>query len=440
MTTLHNISPDDWAALRKAVWALEHPSLAARLTSVLGTPIEEGLKLLPTTWYQRLRRSTESAMQRTLDVAISTMPADRPIPDDNHHKVLGIASGAIGGLFGLPGLLLELPVTTMFMLRSIAAIAAREGEDLETLDARLSCVEVFALGGPAKSDDAAETGYYGLRAMLAYHFSTVSQAAAERGFGNMQLPAVVNLVRAIAARFGIVISEKAAYQALPLFGAAGGALINAIFIDHFQKMAHGHFIVRRLERTYGPDPVRAAYESVATLHEEASRGMQKTVSEAPAIQVSRGAAVRTVHKAARVNASRDQAFRLVSDVSDYPRFIDNCDDVTIKEDSDGVLSADIRLNWHGLNGQFPIAMQYEQPRRVNVVFTTDMFRHLETDWSFTEEDADTGCNINLAIYYEFESRMKQMLFGGAVENIATRLIEAVAAEAEKVSLSATRAS
>lgn len=440
MTNLHNIAPDDWASLRKAVWALEHPSLAARLTSVLGTPIEEGIKLLPSSWYERLRRSTESAMQRTLDVAISTMPADRPIPDDSQHKVLGIVSGAAGGLFGLPGLLLEMPVTTMFMLRSIAAIAAREGEDLETLEARLSCVEVFALGGPAKSDDAAETGYYGLRAMLAYHFSTISQAAAEKGLGSMQLPAVVNLVRAIAARFGIVISEKAAYQSLPLFGAAGGAFINTIFMDHFQKMAHGHFIIRRLERTYGQDPVRAAYESVATLHDESSRGVGQAESEAPTIHVSRGPAVRTIHKVARVNASRDQAFRLVSGVADYPRFIDNCEEVVITEDGDSAVAAEISLTWHGLNGRFPITMQREAPSRVNALFATEMFRHLETDWTFDDEGADAGCTISLTVYYEFESRMKQMLFGGAVDNIASQLIEAVAAEAEQISLSATPAS
>ena len=294
MTKLHHLSAGDWSSLRRAVWALEHPSLAARLTSVLGTPIEEGVKLLPTSWYEPLRLSTESAMQHTLGFAISTMPADKPIPSDNQHKILGIASGATGGLFGFPGLLLELPVTTMLMLRSIAAIAAREGEDLETLDARLACVEVFALGGPAKSDDATETGYYGLRAMLAYHFSTVSQAAAEKGLADLQLPAVVNLIRAVAARFGIVISEKAAYQSLPLFGAAGGALLNTIFIDHFQKMAHGHFIVRRLERSYGRETVRAAYESVATLHEEAPRGTEKPVDEESPIRASRGPAVRTI--------------------------------------------------------------------------------------------------------------------------------------------------
>jgi len=45
-------------------------------------------------------------------------------------------------------------------------------------------------------------------------------------------------------------------------GAAGGALVNTLFIDHFQNMARGHFIVRRLEKEYGADVVERAYASL----------------------------------------------------------------------------------------------------------------------------------------------------------------------------------
>jgi hypothetical protein len=48
--------------------------------------------------------------------------------------------------------------------------------------------------------------------------------------------------------------------AVPAIGAAGGAAINLLFIDHFQDMAPGHFIVRKLERAYGAELVRAEYE------------------------------------------------------------------------------------------------------------------------------------------------------------------------------------
>jgi hypothetical protein len=56
-------------------------------------------------------------------------------------------SGALGGFWGLPGLLVELPVSTILMLRAIAAVARKEGEDLETAEARWACLEVFTLGG-----------------------------------------------------------------------------------------------------------------------------------------------------------------------------------------------------------------------------------------------------------------------------------------------------
>ena len=40
-----------------------------------------------------------------------------------------MASGAAGGAFGLATLPVELPVSTIIMLRSIAAIARNEGEE-----------------------------------------------------------------------------------------------------------------------------------------------------------------------------------------------------------------------------------------------------------------------------------------------------------------------
>jgi hypothetical protein len=72
----------------------------------------------------------------------------------------------------------------------------------------------------------------------------------------------VRLVALISSRFGIVVSQKAAAQLIPILGAAGGATINALFIEHYQQMATGHFIVRRLEKTYGAEPVREAYGKV----------------------------------------------------------------------------------------------------------------------------------------------------------------------------------
>ncbi len=69
-------------------------------------------------------------------------------------------------------------------------------------------------------------------------------------------------MNAVAARFGVVVSEEVAAKAVPIIGAAGGSIVNVMFMSHFQELARGHFIVKRLEAARGIDQVRAAYNSL----------------------------------------------------------------------------------------------------------------------------------------------------------------------------------
>jgi len=255
-----SFTPEELEQLRWAYQHLEHPSFAARLSNVIGTPIEQTLKLLPKSWHQRVNKTAEFSIRQAMNMAVKTLDA-RAISGarDTYHKVAAFAAGAVGGFFGPIALAAELPVITLLMLRSIADIARSEGEDLNTLDARLACVEVFALGGRSNDDDATDTGYYGLRSTLAFHFAGVTDYG---GASGLNVPAGVELIRGIAARFGIVISDEIAVQMVPVAGAVSGGLLNLVFMQHFQDVARGHFTLRRLERKYKPDAVRKEYEQV----------------------------------------------------------------------------------------------------------------------------------------------------------------------------------
>jgi hypothetical protein len=48
-----------------------------------------------------------------------------------------------------------------------------------------------------------------------------------------------------------------------MIGALGGATVNVLFMNHFQRVAHGHFAVRRLERLYGATAVQRRYEALS---------------------------------------------------------------------------------------------------------------------------------------------------------------------------------
>jgi hypothetical protein len=258
-----SLTPEDFDALQRAVNALENPSLAVRLTNMVGKPIELIGYALPTAASNAISTATSKALDMALKVALKTMRREPQAGSQLLHRALVSASGAAGGAFGLATLPIELPVSTIIMLRSIADIARSEGEDLSDPEAALSCVEVFALGGRTGSDDASESGYFALRGLLAKSVTEAARYVAQRGVAAEGAPVLVRFLTQVASRFGVVVSQKVVAQSLPVIGALGGAAVNYAFLEHFQDIARGHFTVRRLERAYGKDLVQREYARLA---------------------------------------------------------------------------------------------------------------------------------------------------------------------------------
>ena len=257
------ISKKDLKDLKRAKELLDNPSLVARLTDALGSPIEKGFELLPAKWSDIVNLAAKESLTKALEITVKTIGDKPKVPSSNKiHKTLVMLTGGAGGFFGLPALTVELPVSTMIILRSISDIARSEGENIKKIESKMSCLGVFALGGKSEKDNATESGYYAVRLILSRQIPEVIKNITAKSTTEGIAPAIARYISSIASRFAINISEKVAAQAVPILGAAGGALINMIFIDHFQDMARGHFIVRRLDRKYGSDVVQREYKKI----------------------------------------------------------------------------------------------------------------------------------------------------------------------------------
>jgi len=254
------LSAEHRLELGTAVDLLENPHFAARLADYVGQPINSLVERLPRTLNERLRDSVRGAIFKCLEMAINSLDEDTPAaaPDWLNNIVVGLAGG-VGGFFGMVALPIELPITTVLMLRAIAEIARAEGEDLCLLETRLACLEVFALGvrGP---HDKANVDYYAARLVLTRLTLDVAALVTERGAVNASTPVIAKLVGEIVGRFGLVVSDMSASSFVPVVGAIGGATLNMIFTEHFQRVARGHFTVRRLERIYGPETIQGLYQ------------------------------------------------------------------------------------------------------------------------------------------------------------------------------------
>ena len=264
---LPELQPEDLRDLEYALELVDSPGLIARLSDLIGSPIEAMLKRLPDGAARIIDAASSKALWAALKVAAGSLPRHRAsfVSHDRRHRILSGISGAVGGAFGLPALGIELPVTTTLIMRSIAEIAQCEGEDLRDPAVGMACMEVFAFGGEQPGDDATESGYFAVRAALARAVNEAAQYIGRQGSIREGAPLIARLLSRIASRFNTVVSEKILAEGVPVIGAVGGATINVLFMRHYQDMARGHFIIRHLERIYGPEPVR---RQAALLHHQ----------------------------------------------------------------------------------------------------------------------------------------------------------------------------
>lgn len=177
-----------------------------------------------------VRDGLDTATERALRVALSAAQGSRKaVPDqpDWVNRTLTTAMGAAGGFGGLPSALVELPVTTTVLMRTIQGVAVKHGFDPAEDSVRFDCLQVFASAGPLSDDDDAELGFLTLRLALS---------------GG----AIQKLIALVAPRLAVVLGQKLAAQTVPVLGAVAGAGTNYVFTSYYTEMAHVHFGLRRL--------------------------------------------------------------------------------------------------------------------------------------------------------------------------------------------------
>lgn len=264
-----SLTPKDIQTLREAITYLDSPSFLMKLANLAGLPAQKLIECAPAP----VINITNAAIRKAIDWSIATVTAS-PNYDELEdayntsgwsafwHRLAATVSGGIGGAFGLPGLAIELPVTTGIIFRSIASIAKELGQDLNDPSTRLECLAVFALGNPTPNDDAMDSAYVSSRMAMTYLVKEAAEFIATRtpeavadALAKGTAPKLVAFITKIASQFNIVVSQKFIAQAVPAIGIATGAAINNAFTGHFNTAAKHHFTILEMERRYGIETI-----------------------------------------------------------------------------------------------------------------------------------------------------------------------------------------
>ena len=245
------LAPEDLDTMRMAARILvAEKGLAFRLGSFVGDQTEglmnaAGRFLLNNSAFSA-RKLVELSLDRLYDGATRGMDTVALAEEmaataaGRRHKLISTISGAATGFMGAPGMIVDIPLTTGLMLRSIAGIARSYGEDPMTPEGRRACLEVFALSEHRDGADG-QAGYWAARAALSHL-------------------AIDGFLRRIATLLGISFAQKFMSRLVPVVGAATGGALNFAFMDYYQQMARVHFAIRQLERRYDPAQIRACLD------------------------------------------------------------------------------------------------------------------------------------------------------------------------------------
>ena len=277
--TTQQIKKSELQFIGEAANYLENPSFVIKVTNLIGTPIEKGIKALPEKAQSIVTSATTKSLETALEIAVKTISRSNSGSFENGqensgwtdwgHKLLTAATGAAGGMFGIASLPIELPITTGIMLRGISSIADDYGHNLNDINTRLECLKVLAMGSPSPNDDAVDSAYFAARIAMAETVESAAKWAAGKtaqeiteAIAAKSAPALIQMIAKVAARFNVIVTETLVAKAVPGISMATGALINAAFTDHFNSVARYHFGIRALEQRYGELVVRTEYDRV----------------------------------------------------------------------------------------------------------------------------------------------------------------------------------
>ncbi len=222
------------------------------LMSTLGSTIEQGLDRLPEGFKRVVTDKVREALEHAQQAALTGMDKEEAGREASSrwYGALAAVSGGVSGFFGLPAVLVELPVTTVTILRSIADVARSKGANLGDVGVQATCLEAFAYGGPLNDDDDTDLAFFATR---------IGAVGLATRMGTMELADVITRV---AVRYTSAVVPKVALQAVPITGAVLGAGLNWSYMQFYQAMASVLFTLRPIELKHDRDQVRSCFASI----------------------------------------------------------------------------------------------------------------------------------------------------------------------------------
>lgn len=139
----------------------------------------------------------------------------------------------------------------------------------------------------------------------------------------------------------------------------------------------------------------------------------------------------SIQRSALVAFSAEAMFNLVNDVEAYPEFLPGCADSKVVEYDGQQMKASLLVAKAGLKQWFTTLNTVVPGDRIDMRLVEGPFKHLQGGWTFRAL-SDTACKIELALEFEFSSKLAELAFGKIFSSLAANMVNAFTERARTI--------
>lgn len=263
---------EDWDVLWCVKQVLESLLLMMKLMGVFGVLVEKMIVWLLDFVIGKINDVMQFVLCKCLNIVLCMFGKLQVLDVEFEkfsnllYKFVVVMIGVVGGVFGFFVLLVELLVMIMLIFCLVCDIVCSEGEDLMLVDMQLQCLVVFGMGGNLdKQEEDVDFGYFVLCGVFVQVILKVLLDIMVKGIVVYSLVVVFKFVQMVVLCFLVQVIEQMVVKLILVIGVVFGVIVNMLFIDYFQQMVYGYFIVCWFECKYGLVVVKVVYQVIDVL-------------------------------------------------------------------------------------------------------------------------------------------------------------------------------
>jgi len=139
----------------------------------------------------------------------------------------------------------------------------------------------------------------------------------------------------------------------------------------------------------------------------------------------------SISRTALVSHSAADMFALVRDIESYPQFLPWCSDASVAEQSDTYQVASVYMDKRMQGLKFTTRNSLQADEAIHMGLVDGPFRKLSGVWRFTPLE-ENACKVELAIDFEFKSRVLGAILGSAFTKICDTMVAAFVKRADEL--------